>query len=63
LRRWAISVGDRRIVVVGLLTEVDDVAGPTAIGSSAEVGANRYEDRDVDRAAVGGTSREMLRCS
>jgi hypothetical protein len=50
-------------VVVGLLTEVDDVAGPTAVGSSAEASADRYEDRGVDRAAVGGTLREMLRRS
>jgi hypothetical protein len=63
LRRWVISIGDKRIVVVGLLTEVDDVAGPTAAGSSAEAGADRYEDRGVDYAAGGGTSREMLRCS
>jgi hypothetical protein len=40
-----------------------DVARPTATGSSVEAGADRYEDRGVDRAAVGGTSREMLRCS
>jgi hypothetical protein len=50
-------------VVDGLLTEVDDVAGPEAAGSSAEAGANRYEDRGVDRVIVDGMSREMLRCS
>jgi hypothetical protein len=50
-------------VVIGLLTEVDDVVGPIATSNSAEVGADRYEDRSVDRAAMGGTSREMLRCA
>jgi hypothetical protein len=43
--------------------EVDDVAGPTATGSSAEAGADRYEDRGIDCAAVGVTSREILRYS
>jgi hypothetical protein len=47
-------------MVIGLLTKVDDVVGPTATGSSAEAGADRYEDRGVDRAAMGGTSREMF---
>jgi hypothetical protein len=57
------SVGDRQIVVDGLLMEVDDVVGPEAAGSSAEAGADRYEDRGVDRAVMDGMSREMLRCS
>jgi hypothetical protein len=42
---------------------VDDVARPTAAGSSAEAGADRYKDCGVDRAIVDGMSREMLRCS
>jgi hypothetical protein len=63
LRHWVTSVGDRRIVVDGLLMEVDDVAGPEAAGSSAEAGAYRYEDSGVDRAVVDGMSREILRCS
>jgi hypothetical protein len=50
-------------VVVGLFMEVNDVATPTFAGSSAEAGVDRYEDRGVDRAAMGGTSRAMLRCS
>jgi hypothetical protein len=59
LRRWATSVGDRRIVVDGLLMEVDDVGGPEASDSSAEAGADRYKNRGV----MDGMSREMLRCS
>jgi hypothetical protein len=47
-------------MVIGLLTKVDDVVGPTAAGSSAEASADRYEDRGVDRAAMGGMSREMF---
>jgi hypothetical protein len=50
-------------VVVGLLTEVNDVAGPTAVGSSAEAGADRYKDHGIDRAAMGGMSQELLHCS
>jgi hypothetical protein len=46
-----------------LLIEVNDITGPEATGSSAEASADRYEDRDVDRAVVDGMSREMLRCS
>jgi hypothetical protein len=37
-----------RIVVVGLLTEVNDVAGPIAVGSSAEAGADRYKDHGIE---------------
>jgi hypothetical protein len=43
-------------VVDGLLTEVDDVAGPEAADSSAKAGADWYEDRGVDRAVVDGMS-------
>jgi hypothetical protein len=50
-------------VVDDLLMEVDDVVGPEAVGSSVEAGADRYEDRGVDRAVMDGMSREMLRCS
>jgi hypothetical protein len=56
LRSWATSVGDKRIVVDGLLIEVNDIAGPEATGSSAEASADRYEDRGVDRAVVDGMS-------